>query len=262
MPRSGSSSREALPNASQPRPAQIAALPPIEQGPPLSGSEHHAPGAGRTSVRCTRADCATPRSGSRRPPRVADEPADGRRGGRSEQEASWPVAVTPASTAAEKTAAETRPSWPTTIGPGSHPPAYAAANSTAVAGSSPSPTTPRSPEMLAILVPPPPIIPPESLRPRLCAIMPALNPAGQAAPSLRPTIEKPDSRRQGRVFHRSRDPAVVDMPPQLLPVGIASSHPRHSTHVPLSAMPIHREQDELRNTIVRSCQNGVFTHNG
>ena len=59
------------------------------------------------------------------------------------------------STAAAKTADDTRASWPSTIGPGLHPPAYAAANSTATDGSSPSPTTPLRPEMLAILVPDP-----------------------------------------------------------------------------------------------------------
>ena len=67
--------------------------------------------------------------------------------------ASRPVAVTPARTAGTKTGAETRPSCPTTIGPAAQPAAYAAANSTTTAGSSPSPTTPRNPDTLAIRVP-------------------------------------------------------------------------------------------------------------
>ena len=66
---------------------------------------------------------------------------------------SRPVAVTPARTAGTKTGAETRPSCPTTIGPEPHPAAYAAANSTIIAGSRPSPTTPRNPDTLTIRVP-------------------------------------------------------------------------------------------------------------
>ena len=99
---------------------------------------------------------------------------------------SWPVAVMLDCTAAEKTADETRPSWPTTIGPGLHPPAYAAANSTATDGSSPSPTTPRRPEMLAILVPDPPTaLLPLGIPRRHDATVMASLPAGRVHSSLK-----------------------------------------------------------------------------